>query len=84
MNTGPGHHMYVFVYVCRIPLVPRRPTSADQEVKVKDAGKAKDKKKKEEGYESPVPPADPDEKLIFDAFQMGVTNISTIVSAIMA
>ncbi|XP_052777050.1 sperm flagellar protein 2-like isoform X2 [Mya arenaria] len=64
----------------RIPLIPRRPTSADIEAKSKEVAKTKDKKKKDDGYESPVPPTDPDEKLIFDAFQMGVTNISTIMS----
>ncbi|WAR24394.1 SPEF2-like protein [Mya arenaria] len=65
----------------RIPLIPRRPTSADIEAKSKEVAKTKDKKKKDDGYESPVPPTDPDEKLIFDAFQMGVTNISTIKEA---
>jgi hypothetical protein len=64
----------------RIPLVPRRPTSADENLKAAAASKSKDKKKREEGYESPVPPEDPDEKLIFNAFHTGLTNLSNIVS----
>lgn len=64
----------------RIPLVPRRPTSADENQKAAAAAKAKDKKKKDEGYESPVPPEDPDEKLIFNAFHFGLTNLANIVS----
>jgi len=52
------------------------------EAKAKEAAKSKDKKKKDDGYESPVPPTDPDEKLIFDAYHMGVTNLHTIVSSI--
>ncbi|XP_053393746.1 sperm flagellar protein 2-like isoform X2 [Mercenaria mercenaria] len=65
----------------RIPLVPRRPTSADENQKAAAAAKSKDKKKREEGYESPVPPEDPDEKLIFNAFHTGLTNLSNIMSA---
>ncbi|XP_060552949.1 sperm flagellar protein 2-like isoform X2 [Ruditapes philippinarum] len=65
----------------RIPLVPRRPTSADENLKAAAASKSKDKKKREEGYESPVPPEDPDEKLIFNAFHTGLTNLSNIMSA---
>lgn len=65
----------------RIPLVPRRPTSADENQKAAAAAKTKDKKKRDEGYESPVPPEDPDEKLIFNAFHTGLTNLSNIMSA---
>ena len=67
------------MYCYRIPLVPRRPTSADVDQKAAAAAKAKDKKKKDDGYESPVPPTDPDEKLVFDAFHSAVSNIGIIV-----
>ena len=44
----------------------------------------KDKKpgKKEDttGSESPSPPVDPDDKLIYDAFQAGVNALAQIVS----
>ena len=63
----------------RIPLVPRRPTSADLDQKAAAAAKAKDKKKREEGYESPVPPTDPDEKLVFDAFYTATSYLSNMV-----
>ncbi|XP_013409132.1 sperm flagellar protein 2 isoform X2 [Lingula anatina] len=74
-----------------IPLVPRRPVSPDpnapttpatKEKKDKKGGGKKDKTPAaEEKVESPMPPADPDEKLIFDAFNNGVAAVSGILSA---
>ena len=64
----------------RIPLVPRRPVSPDPNV----AAKAKqDKSKKKPGdpsVDSPQPPQDPDEKLIFDAHSLSTAAIEKIVS----
>lgn len=72
-------------YYCRIPLVPRRPVSPDPDAKAAAAAAAKkDKKggKKEEAgaAESPQPPMDPDERLLFDAYQTASSNLSNIVS----
>ncbi|XP_074612593.1 sperm flagellar protein 2-like [Acropora palmata] len=65
----------------RIPLVPRRPKSGEP-----GTGKGKDKKAdKKKGQsadvdkpDTPVPPSDPDEKLIFDAYMVGLTIIETM------
>ena len=69
--------------------MPRRPLSPDAEAKAGGAGAGKDKKdkkagKKDEGggSESPAPPVDLDEKLIFDGYQCGVNALATIVSHI--
>ncbi|KXJ09239.1 Sperm flagellar protein 2 [Exaiptasia diaphana] len=66
----------------RIPLVPRRPKSGDA-----GPGRGKDKKvaqKKgqtdQDKPETPVPPSDPDEKLIFDAYMLALTIIDTMAS----
>ncbi|XP_071117594.1 sperm flagellar protein 2-like [Haliotis cracherodii] len=70
----------------RIPLVPRRPISPDPDAKP-GTTPGKDKKDKkggkkggDDGVESPIPPSDLDEKLIFDAAQSGITAISHIMS----
>ena len=64
--------------------MPRRPTSPDADAKAAAAGaNKKDKKggKKDEGAaESPQPPQDPDERLLFDAYQTSTSNLSNIVS----
>lgn len=65
----------------RIPLVPRRPKSGEP-----GTGKGKDKKAdKKKGQaadadkpDTPVAPSDPDEKLVFDAFMVGLTIIETM------
>lgn len=65
----------------RIPLVPRRPKSGEP-----GTGKGKDKKgDKKKGQaadadkpETPVPPSDPDEKLVFDAYIIALTIIETM------
>nr|XP_022317151.1 sperm flagellar protein 2-like isoform X9 [Crassostrea virginica] len=67
----------------KIPLVPRRPVSPDPDSKA--AGASKDKKDKKPGKkddggpESPAPPMDPDEKLLYDGFQSGANALSTIL-----
>lgn len=70
----------------RIPLVPRRPVSPDPDAKAAGAGKdKKDKKpgkKDDGGPESPAPPMDPDEKLLYDGFQSGTNALATIVSCL--
>ena len=64
--------------------MPRRPVSPDPDSKA--AGASKDKKDKKPGKkddggpESPAPPMDPDEKLLYDGFQSGANALSTIVS----
>ncbi|XP_063404210.1 sperm flagellar protein 2-like isoform X1 [Mytilus trossulus] len=69
----------------RIPLVPRRPVSPDADAKAGAAAAAskKDKKggKKDDAgaAESPQPPMDPDERLIFDAFQTATGTLSSIL-----
>ncbi|XP_015747762.1 PREDICTED: sperm flagellar protein 2-like [Acropora digitifera] len=65
----------------RIPLVPRRPKSGEP-----GTGKGKDKKAdKKKGQsadvdkpDTPVPPSDLDEKLVFDAYMVGLTIIETL------
>lgn len=52
----------------RIPLIPRRPTSADTKDKKKDKAKKSDDS-------SPPPPEDPDEKLIFDSFKSAISYV---------
>ncbi|XP_048761563.2 sperm flagellar protein 2-like isoform X3 [Ostrea edulis] len=67
----------------KIPLVPRRPVSPDPDSKAAGAGKdKKDKKpgkKDDGGTESPAPPMDPDEKLLFDGFLSGSNALATIL-----
>eukprot|EP00105_Crassostrea_gigas_P002319 XP_011414807.1 PREDICTED: sperm flagellar protein 2 isoform X4 [Crassostrea gigas] len=67
----------------KIPLVPRRPVSPDPDSKAAGAGKdKKDKKpgkKDDGGPESPAPPMDPDEKLLYDGFQSGTNALATIL-----
>lgn len=64
--------------------MPRRPVSPDPDSKAAGAGKdKKDKKpgkKDDGGPESPAPPMDPDEKLLYDGFQSGTNALATIVS----
>ncbi|XP_065069955.1 sperm flagellar protein 2-like [Rhopilema esculentum] len=65
----------------RIPLVPRRPKSGEtsgvgREVKSKKATPRREKTTvSEEKLDSPTPPADPDERLLFDAFQSAILAI---------
>ena len=64
----------------RIPLVPRRPVSPDPNAAA--AAKAKDTKGKKPNTtleELPPPPADPDEKLIYDGHCNGVISIDKMV-----
>ena len=73
----------------RIPLVPRRPQSPDPDSKP-GTTPGKDKKDKKAakkgasddapGVESPMPPADPDEKLLFDAHYFAISAIGQLVS----
>ena len=68
----------------RIPLVPRRPVSPDPNAAA--AAKAKDTKGKKPNTtleELPPPPADPDEKLIYDGHCNGVISIDKMVRACM-
>lgn len=70
----------------RIPLVPRRPISPDPDAKAAAAGaNKKDKKggKKDDSgaAESPQPPMDPDERLLFDAYQTATGNLSNILQS---
>lgn len=66
--------------------MPRRPVSPDPDAKAAGAGKdKKDKKpgkKDDGGPESPAPPMDPDEKLLYDGFQSGTNALATIVSCL--
>ncbi|XP_078353910.1 sperm flagellar protein 2-like [Oculina patagonica] len=65
----------------RIPLVPRRPKSGDPGTgkgKDKKSDKKKDKSADADKPDTPVPPADPDEKLVFDAYIMALTIIETM------
>ncbi|XP_005100478.1 sperm flagellar protein 2 isoform X2 [Aplysia californica] len=73
-----------------IPLVPRRPMSPDADAKT-GATPSKDKKDKKgakkggteevPGAESPAPPQDLDEKLIFDGFTFAINAISQMIQA---
>ncbi|GFR65233.1 sperm flagellar 2, partial [Elysia marginata] len=75
-----------------IPLVPRRPLSPDAEAKV-GATPSKDKKDKKavgkkasgieepQGAESPAPPQDLDEKLIYDGYSFAVNAISNLIQS---
>lgn len=68
--------------------MPRRPVSPDADAKAGAAAAAgkKDKKggKKDDANaaESPQPPMDPDERLIFDAYQTATGTLSSIVSTL--
>lgn len=67
--------------------MPRRPVSPDPDAKAAAAGaNKKDKKggKKDDSgaAESPQPPMDPDERLLFDAYQTATGNLSIIVSTV--
>ncbi|XP_027049665.1 sperm flagellar protein 2-like [Pocillopora damicornis] len=65
----------------RIPLVPRRPKSGEPGTgkgKDKKSDKKKDKTADPDKPDTPVPPSDPDEKLVFDAFIMALTIIDTL------
>lgn len=72
-----------------IPLVPRRPASPDADIKV-GATPSKEKKDKKAakkgaaaddapGAESPAPPQDLDEKLLYDGYTFAVNAISQMV-----
>jgi len=71
----------------RIPLVPRRPKSADpsgtaREVKAKKSTPRRDKTTaSDEKLESPTPPSDPDERLLFDALQAALLVIEAQAAA---
>jgi len=73
-----------------IPLVPRRPVSPDGEArggptpaKDKKASKTGNKKSDETpGIETPTPPVDMDERLIFDGYNFAVEAITKMVSEI--
>ncbi|KAL8590470.1 hypothetical protein ACOMHN_011683 [Nucella lapillus] len=76
----------------KIPLVPRRPVSPDPDAKP-GTTPGKDKKDKKggkkgsddaPGVDSPLPPQDPDEKLIFDAHYFASGAIGQIISVEMA
>ncbi|XP_066298432.1 sperm flagellar protein 2-like isoform X6 [Branchiostoma lanceolatum] len=64
----------------RIPLVPRRPRSADLQSGQAKAAKGKGGKK-EDKIESPSPPLDPDERLIFDAYAHGIHAANGLISS---
>ncbi|XP_070194777.1 sperm flagellar protein 2-like isoform X3 [Littorina saxatilis] len=77
----------------KIPLVPRRPVSPDPDTKPGTTpGKEKKDKKKDKkgaadevpGFESPMPPQDPDEKLLFDAHWFATSAIVQMMSQEMA
>ena len=74
------------ISICSIPLVPRRPVSPDADARTgptpsKDKKDKKGGKKVDEtpGIESPAPPQDLDEKLIFDGYTFAVSSITTMV-----
>ncbi|XP_048580748.1 sperm flagellar protein 2 [Nematostella vectensis] len=67
----------------RIPLVPRRPKSGDTgpgKGKDKKAAGKKDKQADPDKPETPAPPSDPDEKLVFDAYMLSLTIIETMAA----
>ncbi|KAI8510088.1 hypothetical protein Bbelb_125160 [Branchiostoma belcheri] len=64
----------------KIPLVPRRPRSADLQSGQAKAAKGKGGKK-EDKIESPSPPLDPDERLIFDAYAHGIHAVNGLISS---
>ncbi|XP_076440661.1 sperm flagellar protein 2-like isoform X2 [Babylonia areolata] len=75
----------------KIPLVPRRPVSPDPEAKPgttpgKDKKDKKGVKKSDEvpWTESPLPPQDPDERLLFDAHYFATSAIGQIMAVEMA
>ena len=69
--------------------MPRRPLSPDLEAKA-GATPGKDKKEKKAakkgasddapGAESPMPPADPDEKLLYDAHSFAISAVGQLVN----
>jgi hypothetical protein len=72
----------LYIFIPRIPLVPRRAVSPDLSgagAKKPDKPKPKGGKESEEG---PPPPTDLDEKLLFDAFTAGVQAMDKIVGLI--
>ncbi|XP_074641466.1 sperm flagellar protein 2-like, partial [Tubulanus polymorphus] len=67
----------------RIPLVPRRPVSPDPNAPAAQGKASKDKeKKKKQGdeLETPPPPGDADEKLMFDAYWTAIQAIHSMMS----
>ncbi|PVD23583.1 hypothetical protein C0Q70_16855 [Pomacea canaliculata] len=73
----------------KIPLIARRPRSSEGEVKMSNANKDKKKGAKkinDEGgvSESPQPPTDPDERMIFDAYSLAIAGVDQIIGAEMA
>ena len=70
---------YSKILCFRIPLMPRRPGSADLAAL---AGRDKKKAagKKDERVDSPGAPQDPDERLMYEAYTLAVGNIDKIVS----
>lgn len=72
----------------RVPLIPRRSSSPDGEGKSGIAA-SKDKKDKKivkkvgeefPGIDSPQPPQDPDERLLYDAYCNAFSSVGHIVS----
>ena len=82
-SCSPAFPLYL-----RIPLVPRRPVSPDAAASGTGAkpkpekGGKQQKVPSKEGCDEPAtpPPADPDERLLYDAYMMGVSSIEAIVS----
>lgn len=63
--------------------MPRRGASPDQgaaKAGKADKGKAGAKGGKTEGAETPLPPSDPDEKLLFDGYIAAIAAVDKIVS----
>lgn len=60
----------------KIPLMPRSPTSQDLKDSMKKSTKAKGKGNEDS---SPLPPDDPDERLVYDAFKNASSHVNNIV-----
>lgn len=69
----------MFLFLIRIPLVPRRPVSPDPAAIAAKAKADKGKGKANKDEDLPPPPTDPDQKLVFDAHLAGFAAIDKIV-----
>lgn len=58
--------------------MPRSPTSQDMKDSLKKAAKSKAGKNNEDS--SPLPPEDPDERLIYDAYKNSTSQVHNIVN----
>ena len=72
MNIKQRNEIVLIFIFRHIPLVPRRPDSAQEQLNKKAAAK----KPKNPEERSPTPPDDPDEKLVFETHKKALAYIN--------